>query len=46
MKKVVISPSDTKAIAFFEKLARKKEEIRKKIESKLMKTASLKPKEQ
>lgn len=41
MKKVVISPTDTKAIAFFEKILKKKEELRKKIESKLAKTASL-----
>jgi hypothetical protein len=46
MKKVVISPSDTKAIAFFEKLAKKKDELRAKIESRLVKTASLKTKEQ
>jgi hypothetical protein len=42
MKKVVISPTDTKAIAFFEKLVKRKEELRKKIEDKLAKTASLK----
>jgi hypothetical protein len=36
MKKVVvISPSDAKAIAFFAKIAKKKEELRIKIESKL-----------
>ena len=46
MKKVVISPTDTRAIAFFEKLAKKKAELRAKIESKLVKTASLKHKEQ
>lgn len=35
MKKVVISPTDTKAIAFFEKIAKKKEELRLKIEKTL-----------
>ena len=44
MKKVTISPSDAKAIAFFEKLSKKKEELRKKIESKLDEIASLKTK--
>ena len=46
MKKVVISPNDKNAIAFFEKLNKKKEELRKRIEAKLAKTVSLKLKEQ
>jgi len=44
MKKVVISPTDAKAIAFFAKIAEKKEALRKKIESKLDETALLKGK--
>lgn len=34
IKKVVISASNSKAIAFFDELNRKKEELRKKIEAK------------
>ena len=37
MKKVVISPSNTKAIAFFEELNKKKEELKKKAEAKVAK---------
>ena len=37
MKKVVISPTNAKAIAFFEDLNRKKEAHRKKIEVKINK---------
>ena len=33
IKKIVISPDNKKAIAFFEELNRKKEEIYKKIDS-------------
>lgn len=42
MKKVTISPTDAKAIAFFEKITKKKEELRKKIESRLTETTLLK----
>jgi len=37
MKKVVISPTNAKAIAFFEDLNKKKEVLRKKIEAKINK---------
>jgi hypothetical protein len=46
MKKIVISPTNKKAIAFFEELSKRKDESRKRIESKLIKAASLKQKEQ
>ncbi len=36
MKKVVISPANTKAIAFFEALSKKKEELKKKMEARLL----------
>jgi hypothetical protein len=32
VKKIVISPDNTKAIAFFEELSKKKAEIKKKLE--------------
>jgi len=35
MKKVVISPTDTKAIAFFNNLSTKKDELKKKVDKKL-----------
>lgn len=44
MKKVTISPANVKAIAFFEEIVRKKEELRKKIESKLEEAVVLKGK--
>ncbi len=44
MKKVVISPQDKPAIAFFEKLNAKKEEMRKKIQAQISKTVELRKK--
>lgn len=41
MKKVIISPTDTKAIAFFTEIEKKKEERRKKMETKLEEMAKL-----
>lgn len=38
MKKVVISPTNAKAIAFFSELNKKKEELRKKVEVKILKS--------
>lgn len=46
MKKVVISPENRPAIAFFEKLNKKKEELRKKIEARISKTAESMTKKQ
>jgi hypothetical protein len=37
MKKVIISPSNSRAIAFFEDLNKKKEERKKKFEAKAIK---------
>lgn len=45
MKKVVISPSNTKAIAFFNELNKKKEELRKKAEEKARKHSLTKSKQ-
>ncbi len=44
MKRIIISPTNLKAIAFFEKITKKKEEIRAKIMAKLDKAVEVKNK--